>query len=302
MKKESTTRRSFMTGATFGTLGLVLGMNGLRRTLRAAPSKLFFPSENPLSRVVLVRNEAAVDETHNVNGKVAADMIDRAVMAFAGETDVRKAWAGFFKPGDTVGVKFTRCGWQMIHTEQAVIDHVVSRLQELGIPKERVHAADDGIPLKECTALLNLPSIKVHSLVGIAVSIKNYINFTGRASSYHGDGNVKLAESFLLPEVKGKTRLIIVDALKPYFGPGPQINPLHRWDYGGILVGTDPVAVDTTCLRICQVKRDEFKGEPWPVSPPPRFLAQAETEYKLGTADPARIRVEKLGWEKDALI
>jgi hypothetical protein len=138
--------------------------------------------------------------------------------------------------------------------------------------------------------------------VGFACSIKNYINLSSKASSYHANGNAKLGELFLLPDVKGKTRLIIVDALRPYFGPGPQINPLHRWDYKGIMAGTDPVAVDATALKLCEVKRRLFKKEDWPITPPPRFLEAAEKELGLGIADPAKIKVERLGWDQDVLL
>ncbi|MDH4196017.1 MAG: DUF362 domain-containing protein [Candidatus Aminicenantes bacterium] len=299
--RPAVTRRSFMRGAAYGTLGAVIGFDRLD-SLAAAGRVAPFAAPDPASRLILVRDEAAVDEGHLVNAQVVAAMVDRAVQELAGETDARRAWARFFKPEDTVAVKFTHCGWMRVHTEQAVVDAVIARLKGLGIPAGRIHAADGGQPLKECTALVNIPSVKVHTLTGFACSVKNYINFTGRESSYHGDGNAKLADSFLLPDIKGKTRLIVVDFLRPYFGPGPQINPLHRWDYKGVLAGTDPVAVDTTALRICQVKRDAFKGEPWPVTPPPRFLAAAEQDYKLGTADPQKIQLVKLGWDKDILI
>jgi hypothetical protein len=297
------TRRSFMKGAAYGSLGFVAGLNKFARGASAAGSAArAFAAADPLARLVLVREEAAVDGAHAVNPKLVASMVDRAVMALAGETDALKAWGRYISPTDTVGVKITRCEWMRVHTEQAVIDAVLTRLHDLGIPESRVHAVDGGLPVKDCTALIDLPSVKVHSLTGIACSIKNYINFSSQPSAYHFDGNTKLGETFLLPEVKGKTRLIIVDALRPYFGPGPQINPLHRWDYKGVMAGTDPVAVDTTALKICETKRRLFKGEAWPITPPPRFLAAADRDYKLGTSDPARIKVEKLGWDKDILL
>jgi hypothetical protein len=292
-----------MKGAAYGSLGLVAGLHktGLAAA-GAMPSARAFAATDPLARIILVRDEAAVDEVHAVNAKLVASMIDRAVMALAGEEDALKAWGHYIKPEDTVGVKITRCEWMRVHTEQAVIDAVLTRLDDLGIPRGRIHAMDGGLPVKDCTVLINVPSIKVHTLIGMACSMKNYINFSPKPSAYHFDGNSKLGELFLLPEVKGKTRLILVDVLRPYFGPGPQINPLHRWDYKGVMAGTDPVAVDTTALALCETKRRLFKGEVWPITPPPRFLAAADRDYKLGTSDPARIRVEKLGWNKDVLI
>ncbi len=293
------TRRSFMKDAACGSLGFVVGLNGLAP---GAPSGGAFAAADPLARVVLVRDEAAVDGAHAVNAQVVAAMIDRAVAALAGENDPVKAWGRYAGAKDTVGVKITRCEWMRVHTDQAVVDAVVARLKDLGVAEGRIHAMDGGLPAKDCTVLINVPSVKVHSLTGMACSIKNYINFSPRASAYHGSGNTKLAETFLLPAVKGKTRLVIVDALRPYFGPGPQINPLHRWDYKGIMAAIDPVAVDTTALKLCEIKRRLFKGEDWPITPPPRFLEAADKEYKLGTSDPAKIDLEKIGWDKDILI
>jgi hypothetical protein len=292
------TRRSFMKGAACGSLGFVVGLNKLAPAAAAEA----FAAADPLARVVLVREEAAVGAAHAVDAKLVAAMVDRAVLALSGETDALKAWGRYAGPQDTVGVKITRCEWMRVHTEQAVFDAVVARLKDLGIPEKRIHAMDGGLPVKECTVLINVPSVKVHSLTGMACSIKNYINFSSRPSAYHASGNTKLGEVFLLPEVKGKTRLIIVDALRPYFGPGPQINPLHQWDYRGVMAATDPVAVDSTALKICEIKRRLFKGEDWPITPPPRFLAAADSDYKLGTSDPARIKVEKLGWDADILL
>lgn len=90
--------------------------------------------------------------------------------------------------------------------------------------------------------------------------------------------------------------------LRPYFGPGPQINPLHRWNYHGVMVSNDPVAVDAICLKIRQAKRNQFKGEKWPITPPPDSIAAADQTYKLGTSDPTKIKLIRVGWDKDILI
>jgi len=301
--KESITRRDFLRGAAFGALGAALyGKDGKTFARTEGSRAVPFAAEAPLSTVVLIRNERAVGEGDRVNAAIVQEMVDTALAEFTGEKDSAKAWARFIKPEDTVGVKFTRCGWMRVHTEQAVIDAIVRRVEEAGVARERIFAQDGGLPVARCTALINVPSVKVHTLTGIAVSIKNYINFTPQPSRYHGAESSKLGEVFFLPDVKGKTRLIIVDMLRPYFGPGPQINPLHRWNYGGILVATDPVAVDTVCLSICQVKRNLFKGEEWPISPPADSIYGADKNYKLGTSDPTKIRLIKLGWGKDVLI
>jgi hypothetical protein len=297
-ESNTITRRDFLRGAAYGSLGLAMGVEGLARAGQGSA----FAAEKPLAEVVMVRNEAAVDAGHQVNSVVVAEMLDTAMKTFSGENEIVKAWQRYFRPQDNVGIKYTRCSWHRIHVNQAVIDAITDRLITMGVARSRVTANDFGLPVKDCTALINVPSVKVHALTGIAVSIKNYINFTGWRISYHNEGSAKLGETWLLPEVKGKTRLIVVDMLRPYFGPGPQINPLHQWDYKGILVGTDPVAIDTVCLSICQKKRNLFKGEEWLITPPPRSLATADSVYHLGTSDPTKIKLTRLGWENEQLV
>jgi len=305
MKKRRTarvfTRRDFIKGAAMGTLGMALYGKGRPMFAGEAAGAVPFAADDPQSVVVLLRNEKAVGPGDKVDAAVVQEMIDTALTEFSGEADTAKAWAKYVHADDTVGVKFSRCDWMKVHTDQAVIDAVVKRVGEAGVAKERIFAQDGGLPFAKCTALINVPPVKVHTLTGIAVSMKNYINFSPAPSKYHAP-STNLGEIFLLPEVKGKTRLIIVDLLRPYFGPGPQVNPLHRWNYHGVMVGTDPVAVESVCLNICQAKRNLFKGEPWPITPPPDFIAAADKTYKLGTSDPARIKLIRLGWDKDILV
>jgi len=305
MKKRRTagvfTRRDFIKGAAMGTLGMALYGKGRPMFAGEAAGAVPFAADDPQSVVVLLRNEKAVGPGDKVDAAVVQEMIDTALTEFSGEADTAKAWAKYVHADDTVGVKFSRCDWMKVHTDQAVIDAVVKRVGEAGVAKERIFAQDGGLPFAKCTVLINVPPVKVHTLTGIAVSMKNYINFSPAPSKYHAP-STNLGEIFLLPEVKGKTRLIIVDLLRPYFGPGPQVNPLHRWNYHGVMVGTDPVAVESVCLNICQAKRNLFKGEPWPITPPPDFIAAADKTYKLGTSDPARIKLIRLGWDKDILV
>jgi len=299
--KKIVTRRDFLKGAALGTLGIALYGKDGHLLARTGGGAVPFAAENPQSTIVLIRNEKAIGAGDVVDPAVVQEMIDAALKEFAGELDVAKAWAKFVRPEDTVGVKFTRCDWMRVHTEQPVIDAIVKRVGEAGIPKDRVIAQDGGMPVAKCTALINVPTVKVHTLTGIAVALKNYINFSPKPSKYHAP-STNLGEIYLQPEVKGKTRLIIVDLLRPYFGPGPQINPLHRWNYHGIMIGTDPVAIDSTCLKLCQVKRKLFKGEEWPITPPPDSIFAADKTFKLGTSDQTQIKVIKLGWDKDILI
>jgi len=296
------TRRDFIKGTAYTSIGMAMGIKGLTGIAFAENSATPFAAKNPQSTVVLIRDASAVNSNFDVNVKVVNNMFDTAVKSFEKETGQSNLMKSLIKPTDTVGIKYSNCSWNGVPTEDAVIKAVQKNVSKAGLPDDKIHVADNGLPVDRCTALINVTSIKAHIQTGIASVLKNYINFTSSPSAYHKGGSINLGEAWHLPDVKGKTRLIVVDALRPYFGPGPRPNPVHRWNYNGILVGTDPVAVESVCLALIQKKRDIFKNEPWPVSPPPVCIASADTKYKLGTSNPAKIKLVSLGWEKDRLV
>ncbi len=121
---------------------------------------------------------------------------------------------------------------------------------------------------------------------------------------FHPDSCADLAALWQLPAVKGKTRLNVLVMLTPLFhSVGPHgFNPAYVWKYNGLLVGLDPVAVDATGARIIQAKRREFFGEDRPINPPPKHIGLADTRHHLGTADPNKIELVKLGWTEGILI
>lgn len=163
---------------------------------------------------------------------------------------------------------------------------------------------------QKATVLVNVPGLKTHWLCGIGCALKNWagavtnINVQDRNTkfAFHADSCAKTGMLNAVPEIREKEKLIVVDALRPLFHAGPQVDPKYLWNYQGLLLGTDPVAVDAVCLQIIQAKRNNYRGKPWPVQPPAKHILVAETEYGLGTADLNNIEVVKLGWEEGRLI
>ncbi len=296
------TRREFIRGTVYTSLGMAMGIKGLEGIAFADNGAVPFAASTSQSTVVLMRDSSAVNSKYDINARVVSSMLDTAVKTFADEEGLTDLWKSLIRPHDTVGVKYSHCAWNGVPTEEAVVDAVQANVSNTGLADNNIHVADYNLPVGKCTALINVTSIKAHIQTGIAAVLKNYINFTSSPSTYHKGGSINLGEAWHLPDVKGKTKLVVVDALRPYFGPGPRPNPVHRWNYNGLLVGTDPVAVETVCLALIQKKRDLFKNESWPVSPPPVCIASADTKYKLGTSDPSKIKLICLGWDKDRFV
>ncbi len=297
--KRTLTRRDFVRG-TVGS-ALAASVLGPSRLLSAAPAEeADSGGDDPRSRVVVVREQTALDERHVVDVPALETMITIALTGVTGAATAREAWSSLFRPEDVVGLVTTNF---MNRTHPELVERVTAGLVDAGVPEGNiVDAQGDDKKVKGCTALLCMPAMKAHWLTGIGTVIKNYIMFSGKPSAYHKQDSARLGEIWQLPDVAGKTRLVLVDALRPMCSKGPQPDPRYKWDYKGLIASLDPVAADATCLRIIQAKRDAIRGEPWPVSPPPVCIEAADSTYHLGTADPDRIDLRLAGWEHERLL
>ena len=113
-----------------------------------------------------------------------------------------------------------------------------------------------------------------------------------------------LGRIWTFPIVKGKTRLNILSALTPqFYGRGANFfDRRYVWPYQGLIVGTDPVAVDTVGAHLLQAKRIAFFGDDRALDVTPHHITVADKEYHLGVSDLSRIQVVKLGWADGVLI
>ena len=139
--------------------------------------------------------------------------------------DAESRVARALQAADTVGLVPTP---HLNPTHPELVDAVRRALVGAGIPPAQIREAQGGIELpRACTALIAMPALKAHWLTGIGTVLKNYIMYSGRPSSYHDANNANLGEIWLLPDVKGKTRLVLVDALRPLCDKGPQPDPRY---------------------------------------------------------------------------
>jgi len=291
IRKSVVTRRDFIRGTVGATLGATLfGAEGLQGIVRT----------NGRSKVFIVRDRAVMDASQNVDKDVLKSMLQKILAGVTGENDMKAAWRTLFGPGDVVGLVPTPL---MNPTHDELIEIITDSLVEAGIPAGNIRNAQGrSVDLESITALICLPGLKAHWLTGIGTVIKNYILYSGAPRNYHYQDSAKLGEIWLLPRVKGKTKLILVDALHPVCDKGPQFDPRYRWPYYGLMGGTDPVALDAVGLKIIQAKRDELRGEPWPISPPALCVEAADKVYQLGTSDLKNIDIKTIGWTEGALV
>jgi hypothetical protein len=289
-EKRVLTRRDFVRGTVGATLGAsVFGgaLDNLAAQVRT-------------SHVVLVRDEKVLDARHTVNPAILGQMLTQVLTKVTGKSDIKSAWQSLVTKNDVVGLVATD---HLNKTHRELIDLVRGTLIGAGVPPQNIKDAQGGPDnARSCTALIALPALKAHWLTGIGTVLKNYITFSGHPSDYHDANNAKLGEIWNMPHVKGKTRLVLVDALRPLCDKGPQPDPRYLWDYKGLIAGKDPVAVETIALNIILQKRQSLRGEPWPLSPPPICVEMADRKYGLGTSRMEEIQLERVGWAAEVLV
>jgi hypothetical protein len=258
------------------------------------------------SKVILIRNQQLFADGKQPDATVAGQMLDEALRTLTGQKDAEKAWASIVKPQDVVGIKTNV--WNKFPTPEVLNDIVKERVIQAGVSADNISVKDRGVlddpVFQQATALINIRPMRTHAWSGVGSCIKNYIMFSPKPASYHDDSCASLAALYDLPFVKGKTKLCILVMFNPLFHhrTAQDASEEYMWKYSGLILGFDPVAVDSVGLRIIQGKRNAFFGEDKPLNPPAKHIELADTRYHLGNADPAKIDLVKLGWDEESFV
>lgn len=148
----------------------------------------------------------------------------------------------------------------------------------------------------EATALVSAPVLKDHNLAGLSAGLKNFYGAIHNPNKYHDHGcDPFIADVCAHAHIRDRLRLVVCDAARPQYHLGPARRAEWQWAYGGILLGTDPVAVDRVGCEILERKRAAAGLKPLEADGRPvRCLASAE-QRGLGAADLERIEVVSLG-------
>ncbi len=297
MKNKTVSRREFLRDSAAMAVAGTLYFN--------VPSRLL-AGEDQKSRVVLIRHKNLLDDKLSPDDVRVQEMLDEAVTVLTGQPDTGRAWKSIIQPDDIVGIKSNV--WRYLPTPGALENAIRKRVKECGVAEKNLSIDDRGLLSNKiflnATALINVRPLRTHHWSGVGSLLKNYIMFVPNPASYHGDTCADLATIWKLPLVSGKTRLNILVMFTPLFhSTGPHdYNAAYTWQYQGMLAGFDPVAVDATGVRILQAQRRKYFGEERPINPPVKHVFLADTRHHLGTADPNKIELIRLGWEEGVLI
>ena len=295
MKGKMITRRDFLRVTAGAAMAATLESRMLGET-RAEPT----------ARVVLIRNAEVLGPQDKVREEILRSMLDEAVKNLLGTNAPLEAWQKLFRSSDVVGIKSN--AWARLPTPRELEAAVKRRLLDAGVAEKNIGIDDRGVldnPIfLKSTALVNARPLRTHHWSGVGTCLKNYIQFVPDPPSYHDEGCSSLGKIWTYPVVKGKTRLNILCCLTPqFYGRGANFfDRRYVWSYKGLIVGTDPVAVDAVGAHLLQAKRIGFFGEDRALDVAPIHIVAADKKYHLGVSDLSRIQLIKLGWMEEALI
>ncbi len=314
------TRRRFLADSARGAAAA--GMASL-----AGPSMAAAGEAAPRrSRIVIVTHPNALLKGYQADSGVLSKMVEAGIKALTGKQSNVEAWQQVAQPGQRVTIKWNEMGWRPIETRpelRGVAAGALSREGGLEASKvflfSRIECKGDAarivrVPIPNrgkdaklrklltdhTDCLINLPVLKAHNGKGVCISLKNHFGSIANPRDFHSwdnknDMGKSIIELNAYPAIRDKTRLIIVDALRPQWDHGPLHAPGCRWSLNALIFGTDTVAVDAVGLDILEQKRKTISKlrRKWQLPYARKMLAYGE-QKSLGVADLNRIDVERI--------
>ncbi|MGB9434609.1 MAG: DUF362 domain-containing protein [Candidatus Acidiferrum sp.] len=157
-----------------------------------------------------------------------------------------------------------------------------------------VHTRLSNLLTRTCDCMINLPILKNHEMAGVTLALKNMYGVNNNPDKFHHNNCCPgVADLNLLPPIRNKFRFVVGDAMTACFAGGPDYKPQYAWKYNGLMVASDPVAIDTTAWQIIEKKRAERGLNTLAqAGMPPNYIAvAADPLHRLGTNDPNHIEL-----------
>lgn len=278
------------------------------------------------ARVVVVTTGAEISQGKPAPLALIERMLEKGVTTLAGKSDPKQAWTQFVRPTDRVCLP--TAGGQMESVPE-VNAAVIRALARVGVEKmtigthrmsgewrTRLMSAMDGqmpemitnklfgianLPME---ALVVTPTIKHHDIAGISGTTKLYACFSKLGPwNYHGEtpkqdphwdgaagGGMGACGWVPANDFKAQRKLHVVDMIRVGSTSRGWTAFPDGWIYTRALVlSTDPVAADRVAFDMyLKVAKPSGKIDPL------YHLERAESEYKAGVADLARIDVRRV--------
>jgi hypothetical protein len=242
-------------------------------------------------RVVEVVDPHSISNNH-VSQPVVRHMLERGMLELTGKSSVEEAWQLFIQPTDVVGIKINPSGAPACYSSPEIVREIISALETIGVPAHNIVVYDRysyeiqlgsyhmnvycqadffgewetrsylaQVVSQQVTKIINVPTLKDHSAAGVTGCLKNlgYGSFNNVARSHHQP--ITFTDPLIgvmcsVEPLRSKAVLHIMDGMREVWHGGPltQVQSFIA-QIGMLILGTDPVAVDTIELDLIHKKR-----------------------------------------------
>ena len=270
-----------------------------------------------------------------VDYDVVAKLVDTAVEAVTGKGN-EEGWRDLFKASDRVGIMIDAGEYPVqTATVETVVDRLINNginprnivvfsgderdlfnagfnisrddktVRVLGTESEGYRGGFSRLVSDYCDALINIATLEVNPDLGFNGCVTNTLACVPTvqrvALCSHPD---QIASVAAMAAVRQKVRLNLLEAYLPLLDTIRKGKEKEKitWQYGGLIAGTDPVAVDAVGRQVLEHCRQASKGQPWPLPQATDYLAPAETNYRLGTSNRQQITVKVEGYTQDSFV
>jgi len=152
------------------------------------------------------------------------------------------------------------------------------------------------ILLDMCDKVINVAVLRPHSQLGMTGAVYNHLACAPvTVARQVAVEPQQLASVAARPLITQKVVLHFLVALHPFYALPTETQPEPRWEYAGLLLSSDPVALDVVGLDILTAKRTEEGIEPAEPPTARQYLQAACDEHRLGQADREGITVVTIG-------
>jgi hypothetical protein len=228
------------------------------------------------SRVVDARSETVINGTE-VSHPILVEMLQRAVQVLTDTANPTEAWKRVLGPAERIAIKFNQVGARTIGTTDAFAAALVENLVEAGYAADTITLAEApahvsrslgtrsaeeawGAPIGigsetddlakyvcDADAIINVPFLKTHQIAGMSGALKNLSHgIIQHPARFHANGCSPYVGQIVGAEmVSSRLKISIVNALRTVVQHGPDARAGDVVTQGGVLVGLDPVSVDT---------------------------------------------------------
>lgn len=222
-----------------------------------------------------------VDET------ALEEMLSMGVRVLTGSGSVSEAWRAILGRATRIVLKFNQVGADVLATNEPMARVLVGLLAHAGYGGDQIVLVEvcdpavgglatlrptpgwgGSIPvggttqevanyLYEADALINVPFLKTHHIAGMSGAMKNLSHALIRhPAQCHANACAPYVGQVVgNKEVSARLRLNIVNALRTVARNGPDATVADTVQCGGLLLGFDPVAVDTVGHELLLAQR-----------------------------------------------